>query len=129
MLVEHDVEADIVASVIFVVVAMKQVGGDERIAFAVGQNDAQRPGMIVPGRVIRLLAELIDSHGAYPRLASFRSATKWRARNQFAFHELQDFLDKNLRLLLMRKMAGAFDRFEPRGGFAGARRGDDLGRR
>src|SRR6516162_7323552 len=114
MLVEHDVEADVVASLIFVVVAMKQVGGDARVAFAVGQNDAQRPGMIVPSRVIRLLAELINSHGAYPKLALFRGTTKGRAWNQFAFHVLQDFLDKNPRLLLMRKMAGAFDGFEAR---------------
>ncbi len=49
MLVEHDVEAELVAELILVVIAMKQIGGDARIAFAVGQDDAQRTGMIVPG--------------------------------------------------------------------------------
>ena len=62
MLVEHDVKADLVTDLIFVVVAMKQIGGDPWIALAIGKNDAQRPGMIVPGGVIRLFAELIDSH-------------------------------------------------------------------
>ena len=35
MLVEHDVEAEFVAELIFVVIAMEQIGGDARIAFAV----------------------------------------------------------------------------------------------
>jgi len=62
MLVEHDIEAEIVGGLIFIVIAMKQVGGDTRIALAVWQNDAERALMIVPGRVIGLFAELIDSH-------------------------------------------------------------------
>src|SRR5947207_4904475 len=97
MLVEHDIEPEIVAGLVFVVITMKQIGGDARIAFAIGMNDAQRPGMIVPGRIIGLLAKLIDSHDALPSLRSF--------------NELHDFLSKNFRLLLMRKVAGAFDRF------------------
>src|ERR1700720_464710 len=94
MLVEHDFEANIVTRLIFVVVAMKQIGGDARIAFAVGQNDAQRPGMIIPGRVIGLLTELINSHGL------------------FAVHKSQDAFGKNFWLLLMREMAGALDGLE-----------------
>ena len=35
---------------------------DARIAFLVREDDAQRAGMLVPGREIGLLAELIDSH-------------------------------------------------------------------
>jgi hypothetical protein len=46
---------------------VKQIGGDVRIAFAIRKNDAQRSGMIVPGRVIGLFAELVDSHEAFPR--------------------------------------------------------------
>src|ERR1700751_1417096 len=94
MLVEHDVEADIVAGLIFVVIAMKQIGGGARIAFAVGQNDAQRPGMIIPGRVIGLLAELINSHGLFP------------------VHKSQDAFRKNFWLLLMREMAGSLNGLE-----------------
>ena len=65
MLVEHDVETELVAQLILVVIAVEQIGGDVRIAFAVRQNNAQRAGMIVPGRVIGLFGELIDSHGAH----------------------------------------------------------------
>ncbi len=50
VLVEHDVETKLVAELVLVVVAVKQIGGDARIAFAVRQNHAQRAGMIVPGR-------------------------------------------------------------------------------
>ena len=60
MLVEHDVDAELVAELILVVITVKQIGGDVRIAFAVRQNDAQRAGVIVPGGVIGLLGELID---------------------------------------------------------------------
>ncbi len=60
MLVEHDVEAEFVGRLIFVVVAMKQVGGDARITFAVREDDAQRAVVIVPGRIIGLLGELIE---------------------------------------------------------------------
>jgi hypothetical protein len=67
MLVEHKVETDVVARLIFVVVAMKQIGGGARIAFAIGQDDSQRSGMVVPGRVIGLFAELIGSHVALSR--------------------------------------------------------------
>ena len=62
MLVEHDVDAELVAELILVVIAVKQIGGDVRIAFAVRQNDAQRAGVIVPGGIIGLFGELIDSH-------------------------------------------------------------------
>ena len=63
MLVEHDVEAEIVAKLPLVVIAMEQVGGDARIAFPVREGDAQRAGVLVPGRVIGLFAEVINSHG------------------------------------------------------------------
>jgi hypothetical protein len=63
MLVEHDVEAEIVAELPLVVIAMEQVGGDARVALSVRESDAQRAGMLVPGRVIGLFAEVIDSHG------------------------------------------------------------------
>src|SRR5262249_2589379 len=63
MLVEHDVEAELVAKLPLVVIAMEQVGGDARIAFAVREGDAQRTGMLIPGRVIGLFAEVIDPHG------------------------------------------------------------------
>ena len=43
MLVEHDIEAEIVGGLIFVVVAMKQIGGDARIAFAVRQVTRSEP--------------------------------------------------------------------------------------
>src|SRR5215472_5182853 len=115
MLVEHDVEADVVAGLIFVVVAMKQIGGDARVAFAIGQDDAQRPGMIVPGWVIGLFAELIDSHG----LSCFALTASWRPGMELCslyFHELQYLFGKCSRLLVMRKMAGACDGFEPRAG-------------
>src|ERR1700733_6530350 len=62
MLVEHDIETEIVGGLVFVVIAMKQIGGDARITLAVRQSDAERALMIVPGRVIGLFAELIDSH-------------------------------------------------------------------
>ena len=48
MLVEHDVEAELVGELPFVVIAMEQIGGDMRIAIAVEQIDAQRAGMVVP---------------------------------------------------------------------------------
>src|SRR5271156_1646330 len=64
MLVEHDVEAELVAQLILVVIAVKQVGGDPRIADPVGKRDAQRAGMLAPARMISLLAELIDPHDA-----------------------------------------------------------------
>src|SRR5579871_764411 len=70
MLVEHDVEAELVGELILVVIAMKQVGGDARIAFAVREDHAQRAGMLVPGRIIGLFAKLIDSHAA--RSARYR---------------------------------------------------------
>ena len=38
MLVEHDVEAELVAELVFVVVAVKQIGGDARIAFAIREE-------------------------------------------------------------------------------------------
>ena len=63
MLVEHDVEAELVAELPLVVIAVEQIGGDARVAFAVREGDAQRAGMLVPGRVIGLLAEVIDPHG------------------------------------------------------------------
>src|SRR5580700_3369007 len=65
MLVEHDVEAKLVRQLPLIVIAMEQVGGDVRIAFAVEQVDAQRAGMLGPGRIIGLLGELVDFHGAY----------------------------------------------------------------
>ena len=81
MLVEHDVEAEPVGDLPFVVVAVEQVGRDLRIAFAVEQIDAQRAGMLVPRRVIGLLGELVDfSWRGLPDL-SFRGAAKRRARN------------------------------------------------
>ena len=70
MLVEHDVEAELVGELPLVVIAVEQIGGDARIAFAVQQVDAQRAGMIVPGRVIGLLGELVDLMAA--PTASFR---------------------------------------------------------
>jgi len=42
MLVEHDIEADIVAGLVFVVVAVEQIRRDARIAFAIGQDHTQR---------------------------------------------------------------------------------------
>src|SRR3984893_18221841 len=65
MLIEHDVEAELVRRLPLVVIAMEQIGGDMRIAFAVEQIDAQRAGMLGPGRIIGLLGELVDFHGAY----------------------------------------------------------------
>src|SRR5215469_1964569 len=62
MLVEHEVEAEFVGGLVFIVIAMEQIGGDARIAFLVREDDAQRAGMFVPSREIGLLAELIDSH-------------------------------------------------------------------
>jgi hypothetical protein len=50
---------------------MKQIGGDAWIAFAIGQDNTQRPGMIIPGRVISLFAELIDSHGNFLLAVNF----------------------------------------------------------
>ena len=72
MLVEHDVEAELVGELPLIVVAMKQIGGDVRIAFAVGEGDAQRSGMLVPRRVIGLFAELVEL--AWRALPSFRVA-------------------------------------------------------
>src|SRR6185295_3660370 len=43
---------------------MEQIARDLGIAQAVRQVDAQRAGMLVPGREIGLLGEVIDSHGA-----------------------------------------------------------------
>src|SRR5579862_486440 len=63
MLVEHDVEAEFVGQLPLIIVTVKQIGGDARIALAVQQIDAQRAGMIVPRRVVRLLGELVNSHG------------------------------------------------------------------
>src|SRR5579862_4009025 len=67
MLVEHDVEAELVAKLPLVVIAVKQIGRDARVAFAVGEGDAQRAGMLVPRWKIGLLAEVIDSHWARSR--------------------------------------------------------------
>src|ERR1700683_901125 len=64
MLVEHDVKTELVRQLPLVVIAVKQISGDARVAFAIQQIDAQRAGMIVPGRVIRLFGELVDSHFA-----------------------------------------------------------------
>ena len=55
MLIEHDVEAELVAELPLVVIAMKQIGGDARSHLRLG-SDAQRAGMLIPGRVIGLLA-------------------------------------------------------------------------
>ena len=101
MLVEHDVEAELVGELPLVVIAMEQIGGDARIAFAVGQIDAQRAGMIVPGRVIGLLGELEDFHGAVsPRYADVVS---------LAVARRPALVGESLRLLLMREMPGALD--------------------
>src|SRR3984957_6646967 len=65
MLVEHDVEAELVRQLPLVVIAVEQIGGDVRIAFAIEEIEAQRAGMLGPGRIIGLLGELVDFHGAY----------------------------------------------------------------
>ena len=85
MLVEHDVEAELVGELPLVVIAVKQIGGDVRIAFAVRQIDAQRAGVIVPGRVIGLLGELVDSHGCVVSLhVHVRGEGQHRRRNPWA---------------------------------------------
>src|SRR6202035_5773565 len=60
-----EVEAELVRGLPLVVIAMEQVGGDVRVAFAVQQIHAQRAGMLGPCRIIGLLGELVDFHGAY----------------------------------------------------------------
>jgi len=72
MLVEHDVEAELVAELPLVVIAMEQVGGDARIALSVRERHPQRAGMLIPRRVIGLFGEVIDSHG--PPLSSSAKA-------------------------------------------------------
>ena len=62
MLVEHDVEAELVGQQPFVVVAVKQVGRDLRVALAVRQVDAQRALVVLPRVRIGLLGEMIDFH-------------------------------------------------------------------
>ena len=81
MLVEHDVEAEIVDRLVFVVIAVKQVGGDARIAFAIGKDHAQRAFMLVPGRVIGLFAELIDPHAT--RSCALPAKAKTFSANSF----------------------------------------------
>src|SRR6266436_5126840 len=66
MLVEHDVEPKLIRQEPFVVVAVKQIGGDARVAFPVRQVDPQRAAVIAPRIGIGLLGELIDLHAIVP---------------------------------------------------------------
>ncbi len=50
MLVAHDVEAELVGELPLVVVAMQQIARELRIETAVGDGDAQRAAVILPGR-------------------------------------------------------------------------------
>ena len=96
VLVEHDVVAELVGDQPLVVIAVEQVGGDDGIALAVRQVDAQRALVILPGVGIGLLGELVDSHRDFPS-----TKAKMRSAN-------------SLRLLEMRKVAGALDQLEAR---------------
>ena len=60
VLIEHNVEAELIGENPLVVVAVKEIGGDFGVAFAVGQIDAQRTAMIRPCIRVGLLGELID---------------------------------------------------------------------
>src|SRR5580698_3028187 len=83
MLVEHDVEAELIGELPLIVVAVKQICSDVRIAVAVEEIDPQRARMLVPTREIRLLGELIDSHCATSCLTShlvFANANTFSAK-------------------------------------------------
>ena len=62
VLIEHNVEAQLIGENPFVVVAVKEIGGDFGVAFAVRQIDPQRTAMIRPCIRVGLLGKLIDSH-------------------------------------------------------------------
>ena len=104
MLVEHDVEAKLIRCLPLVVVAMEKVGRDVRIAFLVEQVDAQRAGMIVPGRIIGLLGELVD----------FMASSLRTAIVSFASHKGHHLTGERLRLFMIGEMPGAVDEFETR---------------
>src|SRR4030088_2846526 len=63
MLVEHDVEAELVAQEPLVVIAVKQIGCDPGIEMAVRQVDPQRALVLLPGVRVGLLGEVIHAHG------------------------------------------------------------------
>ena len=63
VLIEHDVIAKLVREQPLVVIAMKKIRRDLWIALAIGQIDAQLPGMVAPRIRIGLLGELIHFHG------------------------------------------------------------------
>src|SRR3982074_486943 len=63
MLVEHDVEAELVAQQPLVVIAVKKIGRDLGIEKAVRPADPQRHLVLLPGVRVALLGEVIDAHG------------------------------------------------------------------
>src|SRR5476651_175358 len=62
MFVDHNVETEFIAKRPLVVIAVEQIGRDLEIALDVGEIDAQRAVVIVPGWKVWLLGELIHPH-------------------------------------------------------------------
>jgi UDP-glucose 6-dehydrogenase len=69
MLVDHDVEADLVAQPEFVEIAVQQAMADLGVVIGVRQHDPQRTALqpLFPGRVVGHLGEIPDAHDAVPR--------------------------------------------------------------
>ena len=93
MLVQHDVEAEFVGELPFVVIAVEQLRRADRIEFAVGQIHPQRTVMVVPDVGIGLLGELKNSHLFLP----------------LSGQEVENLVRDRIGLFEMREMPGAFD--------------------
>src|SRR5689334_1751214 len=76
MLVQHDIEAEFVGELPFIVITVEQLRRVNRIQFAIGQIHPQRTVMVVPDVGIRLLGKLENSHLFLP---SDRRSRMWCA--------------------------------------------------
>src|SRR6516162_11916507 len=85
MLVDHDVEADLVAQRELVEIAVQQSMPDLRIVIAIGQYDPQRAALqpFFPGRMIGHLREVPDAHGSLLLLSRLCPRRPLAARRTF----------------------------------------------